>query len=294
MAWRSPRRLPERQVTAEPPTAVYSDLSTSRRTGLTMRLTRWALAALIWAGAANAAPLQVAIDDYCPYYCKADTPGANPLADPPGFVIEILQHAFGSGPNDISYHFLPWKRSILEVSQGKLDALVMITQQEAPELIYPSIEQGRSEGCFYTKLASPWRYTGPESLPQVQLTLISGYLFGEPLNSYLEHAGENPKVNYISGNKALLRIFQMIELGRTQATAEDSMVATYLLQNSALKQSIGNAGCYQGSLDFYVGFAPHNPESGARAKTLAQTMSELRSSGQLAKILARYGLKDWR
>jgi polar amino acid transport system substrate-binding protein len=72
------------------------------------------------------------------------------------------------------------------------------------------------------------------------------------------------------------------------------MVATYLLQNSALKQSIGNAGCYQGNLDFYVGFAPHNPESAARAKLLAQTMTELRSSGQLAKILARYGLSDWR
>jgi polar amino acid transport system substrate-binding protein len=260
-----------------------------------MRLTRWAFAALIWTGTANAAqPLQVALDDYCPYYCKADTPGADRLADPPGFVIEILQHAFGSGPNDINYHFLPWKRSIREVTNGKLDAIVLTTPQDAPELLYPSIEQGRSQGCFYTKQHSPWRYTGAESLPQVRLTLISGYLFGEPLNSYLQHAGENPKVNYISGNQALLRIFQMIELGRTQATAEDSMVATYLLKNSALQQSIGNAGCYQGSLDFYVGFAPHNPESGARAKALAQTVSELRSSGKLAKILARYGLKDWR
>ena len=260
-----------------------------------MRLSRWAFAALTWAGAASAGqPLQIAVDDYCPYYCKADTPGVDRLADPPGFVIEILQHAFGSGPNDINYRFLPWKRSIHEVAQGKLDALVMITPQEAPELIYPSIEQGRSQGCFYAKLSNPWRYTGPESLPQVQLTLISGYLFGEPLNTYLEHAGEGPKVNYISGNKALLRIFQMIELGRTQATAEDSMVATYLLQHSALKQSIGNAGCYQGNLDFYVGFAPHNPASRARAKDLAQTMGKLRRTGQLASILARYGLSDWR
>lgn len=260
-----------------------------------MRLTVWGIFILLWVSTAHATQaLQVGIDDYCPYYCKADTPGADRLADPPGFVIEILQHAFGSGPNDINYRFLPWKRSLLELSQGNLDAIAIATPQEAPELIYPSIEQGRSQGCFYAQHASPWRYTGADSLPHVRLTLISGYLFGEPLNSYLERSGENPKVDYISGNKALLRIFQMIALGRTQATAEDSMVATYLLQRSGFKQGISNAGCYQGNLDFYVGFAAHNPNSAARAKTLAQTMTALRSSGQLAKILARYGLSDWR
>jgi ABC-type amino acid transport substrate-binding protein len=47
-------------------------------------------------------------------------------------------------------------------------------------------------------------------------------------------------------------------------------------------------------LDFYVGFAPHVAESNARAKQLSETMTTLRSSGELKKILARYGLSDWR
>jgi len=253
-----------------------------------------AVCSVISATLAQAAPLQVAVDDYCPYYCKAGSPGEERLAEAPGFAIEILQHAFGSGPNDINYRFLPWKRSVLEVTQGRLDAIVMITQEEAPELIYPNIEQGRSQGCFYAQHNSPWRYTGAESLAQVRLTLISGYLFGEPLNSYLQHPQKDQPVEYISGNQALLRIFQMIDLGRTQATAEDSMVATYLLQTSGFKQRIGNVGCYPGHLDFYVGFAPNSPDSSARAKKLAETMIALRSTGELSKILARYGLSDWR
>jgi polar amino acid transport system substrate-binding protein len=253
-----------------------------------------AICSVISATFAQAAPLQVALDDYCPYYCKTNIPGEERLADPPGFVIEILQHAFGSGANDINYHFLPWKRSVLEVTQGRLDAIAMISQEEAPELLYPSIEQGRSQGCFYAQHNSPWRYTGAASLAQVRLTLISGYLFGEPLNSYLQQPHEDQQVEYVSGNKALLRIFQMIALGRTQATAEDSMVATYLLQTSELKQRIGNVGCYPSHLDFYVGFAPHSPDSSARAKKLAETMIALRSTGELKKILARYGLSDWR
>lgn len=260
-----------------------------------MRITGWGILSVLWTATSHAAtPLQVAVDDYCPYYCKADIPGEERLADPPGFVIEILQHAFGGGPDDINYHFLPWKRSIREVTDGKLDAIVLTTPQDAPDLLYPSIEQGRSQGCFYAQHNSPWRYTGAESLAQVRLTLISGYLFGEPLNSYLQHPQKDQQVEYISGNKALLRIFQMIELGRTQATAEDSMVATYLLQTSGLKQRIGNAGCYLGHLDFYVGFAPNSPDSNARAKKLAETMIALRSTGELKKILARYGLSDWR
>lgn len=260
-----------------------------------MRLTLCATLTLLWASAAHpATPLQVGLDDYCPYYCKDKTPGAERLADPPGFAIEVLRLAFGSGPNDISYNFRPWKRSVLEVSQGQLDAIVLTTQEEAPGLLYPSIEQGRSQGCFYAQHSSPWRYTGADSLPQVRLTLISGYLFGEPLNSYLARPEANSKVDYISGNKALLRIFQMIALGRTQATAEDSMVADFLLAQSGFKQSIGNAGCYPGDLNFYVGFSPQNPQSAARAERLAQTMTELRRSGALAKILARYGLSDWR
>jgi polar amino acid transport system substrate-binding protein len=260
-----------------------------------MRIIGWGILSILWAATSHAAtPLQVAIDDYCPYYCKADVAGEERLADQPGFVIEIMRHAFGSGPNDINYHFLPWKRSIRKVTNGELDAIILTTPQDAPELLYPSIEQGRSQGCFYAQHNSPWHYTDAESLAHVRLTLISGYLFGEPLNSYLQHPQKDQPVEYISGNKALLRIFKMIELGRTQATAEDSMVATYLLQTSGLKQRIGNVGCYPGHLDFYVGFAPNNPQSAERARHLTQTMSELRSSGELAKILARYGLTDWR
>lgn len=262
-----------------------------------MRLTGWVLAALALTltSTANAAqPLQVALDDYCPYYCKADTPGEDRLADPPGFVIEILQHAFGSGPDAIRYHFLPWKRSVQELTQGGLDAIVIAAREEAPGLVYPDLEQGRSQGCFYKKRGAPWVYAGPDSLAQVRLTLIEGYLYGEPLNRYVESAGQGDRLNFISGNQALLRIFQMIARGRTDATAEDSMVAAYLLQNSGLKQSIDNAGCYQGSLDFYVGFSPHNPASAARARILGEAMAELRSSGQLARILGRYGLVDWR
>jgi polar amino acid transport system substrate-binding protein len=260
-----------------------------------MRITGWGVLSILWAATSHAAtPLQVAVDDYCPYYCKANIPGEERLADPPGFVIEILQHAFGSGANDINYHFLPWKRSVLELTQGRLDAIVMVTPKEQPELIYPSIEQGRSRGCYYSKINNPWRYTGPASLKQQRLTLISEYYYGEPLDSYQRTPDAEQQISYISGHHASLRIMQMIDRARTDVTSEDSLVATHLLRSAGLTEKIKTAGCDPGHLDFYVGFAPNVAESKARARQLSETMAALRSTGELKKILARYGLNDWR
>ena len=75
---------------------------------------------------------------------------------------------------------------------------------------------------------------------------------------------------------------------------DDSAVADHLLMKSGLNQDIRKAGCSPNTIDFYVGFSPKNPASAARAETLSKAMLELRSSGQLEQILARYGVKDWK
>ncbi len=239
------------------------------------------------------APIRVGIDDYCPYYCKADSPQASRLAEAPGFVIEIMQHAFGSKPDEIIYKFLPYNRSQHEVANGNLDAIVITTREEAPDLIFPDIEQGRSQGCFYKKSSNPWLYSGPRSLEQVRLTLIHNYLYGEPLQGYAITAPAG-KVSFISGHTSLPRIFQMIDLGRTDVTADDSLVVAHLLAKTGLDKRIESAGCYSQKLDFYVGFSPKNPRSTVYAEQLAKTTNELRASGQLAQILSRYGIADWR
>ena len=260
-----------------------------------MRFAWLCLLCVISAVSAQAAEtLHVALDDYCPYYCKAPSQAQTQLAPQPGFVIEILQYAFGKDPAAIEYHFRPWKRGLQDVRQGKLDALVMVTHSEAPDLIFPQQAQAKSEGCYYTRADNHWHYQGVESLPQVRLTLGNGYDYSEPLNSYLKTAATESNVSYLSGNEVLPRIFKMIELGRAEATMDDSAVADHLLMKSGLNQDIRKAGCSPNTIDFYVGFPPKNPASVARAETLSKAMLELRSSGQLEQILARYAVKDWK
>jgi polar amino acid transport system substrate-binding protein len=53
------------------------------------------------------------------------------------------------------------------------------------------------------------------------------------------------------------------------------------------------AGCIS-PVKLYVAFSPHNPNSKVYAEILSKKMIDLRKSGKLAKILAPYGLKDWK
>ena len=44
----------------------------------------------------------------------------------------------------------------------------------------------------------------------------------------------------------------------------------------------------------YIGFSPENPKSEEYARILDQGMRELRASGELEKILQKYGMSDWK
>ncbi|SFV56538.1 ABC transporter, periplasmic domain [hydrothermal vent metagenome] len=43
----------------------------------------------------------------------------------------------------------------------------------------------------------------------------------------------------------------------------------------------------------YLAFSPNNPHSKEYAKILSEGINTLRKSGELDKILAKYGLHDW-
>jgi len=44
----------------------------------------------------------------------------------------------------------------------------------------------------------------------------------------------------------------------------------------------------------FIAFSPKNPKSQEYAKLLSEGTAALRASGELRKILAKYGLSDWR
>lgn len=244
----------------------------------------------------QAETLRFVLDDYCPYYCKDSSQNTPQLAELPGYVVEILQYTFSQPNERLEFEFHPWERGLHGTNRGKFTGIIMAAKNEAPDLLFSRHEQGRSVGCYYGKPTNPWRYNGIDSVSQVHLLLINGYQYGEPLNSYLLDPArvENRQVAYLSGNFPLMRIFQMLQRDRGDATMDDRAVADYELYRLGLQKEFINLGCSEGIMDFYVGFSPVHKNAQALADRLSAAMDELRASGQLDKILAKYGMTDWR
>ena len=68
--------------------------------------------------------------------------------------------------------------------------------------------------------------------------------------------------------------------------------------NYALSQ-MGKAGAFDvagelGDSEVFIAFSPAKKESAEYAKILTDGLKKLRETGELKKILAKYGLEDWK
>ena len=234
------------------------------------------------------------LDDYCPYYCKDQQAEPSRLAPKPGFVVEILEYAFKSKGYDIEYVFRPWERGIRELTEGKVNGLLIASKGDAPRHVFPDNEQGRSIGCYYVRANSQWRFNSVSSLQGVRLGVVKGYEYSEPLNGFLKQNSNNKQVVYLTGQRPMERILNMIELKRLDLTMADANIADYLIHQFGNKARVKKSSCGMDYLNFYVTFSPVLGGSKRQAKILSDAMDELRSNGNLQKILARYGVSDWK
>jgi len=249
-------------------------------------------------GSSIASEITFVVDDYCPYYCKQEI-GNESVASfkkSPGYIIEILTKAFKD--YKINYIFVPWERGLLEVRKGLVDGIIVTSKHNATDLIFPEVAQGSSIGCFYTAKENTWRYHNKHSLPNIHLGLIKNYDYAEPVNSYvMESIRETNRplspLYFMSGEQPLTRLINMINSNRLDATFDDKNVVDNILKRNKLTKKIKNVGCLNDAIDLFVAFTPTKKNSLAYAETLATTVSNLRSSGELSVILAKYGLVDW-
>ncbi len=236
--------------------------------------------------------LTFSVDDYCPYYCKGD--GQAIRESNPGFVIDILEQAFKPKDYQLKYVTRPWERGIKEVREGKFNALIIAAKGDAPKLVFPENEQGRSVGCYYTQADNPWQFTDMTSLKGKKLGLVKGYEYYEPLNTFLMKNINDSNIRYLSGQTVMARILNMINLGRLDLTMEDANVADHLILQLGMVGKIKKSTCAKGELDFFVAFSPAKFNSKKHAEILSKAMDTFRRNGQLKKILEKYGVSDWR
>ena len=232
-------------------------------------------------------PLTFVADEWCPYNC---TPGD----EHEGFVLDIVRRIYGEAGYEVRYKSIPWTRALHEVRQGTYDAAIAATGNEAPGLVYPVEACGESDNAFYTRIGSPWRWTGVQSLASMRTAFIRDYDYGDSFVQFLADNKDSPMVTFSVEDDALARNLRILAHGRLDIVVADVNVGRYTIRAMGLDDVVEFNSQENIPEPVYVAFSPQRKDARRLAELYDEGMDRLRASGELAAILARYGLVDWK
>lgn len=241
---------------------------------------------LLYSSLSMADTITLVADEWCPYNC-------DPKAANPGYMIEIAKLAFEAKGHTVDYKLINWERALQMVKEGKAVAAVGADNTELEGGIYPAEELGTAANSFFCPVNSNWSYTGPESLKGQKVGVIQGYPYDEAIEKYFK---SNPGIaDFVSGDSATETNIKKLQAGRITTYLENVAVFAHKAKEmgaSALFKQSGNES--NEATPIYIAFSSAVPQAKGYSAILSDKIKELRASGELAKILAKYGLKDWK
>ncbi|MBP7340030.1 ABC transporter substrate-binding protein [Niveispirillum sp.] len=231
-----------------------------------------------------AEPVRLRADAWCPYNCE-------PKAEKPGYMVEIMQRIFAD-EGGLDYQLLPWTRAVEEARAARIDAVAGATVADADGLVFGRESAGITTNVIIVRRGDKLRYTDPRSLEGKRLAAVLDYSYGEALDDYIKaHAGDSSRLELAAGEDVTDQNLKKLLAGRVDAVVEDMNVAEFALAAQGM-DGLVEMQAIDGGTPLYVAFAP-GPDSAARAAKLDAGIQRLRKSGDLSRILARYGLGDW-
>ncbi len=247
-----------------------------------MKWGMWLL--LLIAAPLRAETITLVADVWPPYNNEAD-------AEKPGYGVEMMKTIFGAAGHQIDYRVIPWNRAIKMVQEGKADAVIGATTEEVPEFIFPERAFGISKIGFYVPEKSEWRYQDIGSLNGMRIGAIKGFEYGEELDGYfIQHSD---RVQFVYDDNATATNLKKLLRGRIDTFVEDVNVVEAVATQMGISNQIKWAGDADKGLPVYIAFSPQNPKSARYAALFSEGLAHLRSTGELANILQKYGLQDW-
>ncbi|WP_282607597.1 ABC transporter substrate-binding protein [Pelagibius sp. Alg239-R121] len=249
----------------------------------------WCVCVLLMSTTAHAEQLTFTTGDWRPYIFEE-----NGTVDPKmsGFSVEIVNSVFANLGHQVIYKTAPFLRQIQEVERGKFTALVGVYQEEAPNLVFPKEPIGMTRNCFYTKPEQTWQYENLKSLPSVRFATISGYVYGE-IDDYVEANDE--RVIKLTGRESemMMRLTELVDIDRVAAFVQDVAVAEYFFKIKGLEGRYKKAGCLP-FIETMIGFSPKDPRTADFVPEFDIQVAKLRDSGEMERILNKYGVTDWK
>lgn len=224
-------------------------------------------------------------DEWCPFNCV-------PGSEEPGYIVEISRRIFEKAGHTLVYRVLPWKRAIIMSREGAYTGIIGASPEEAGDFIFPEEEFGQLANDFFVRKGNPWRFGGMDSLQSIKLGIIQGYDYTPIFNEYIR---QNPdKVDTVSGEEPIWTNLKKLVNGRFDVMLSQRDIVRHKAKKMGLADAIEFAGTDKVYDPIYIAFSPAIPKSAEYAALLDKGVREMRASGELAGILDRYGLTDWK
>jgi polar amino acid transport system substrate-binding protein len=225
----------------------------------------------------------------CPLMC--------PNQKDKGFTTEITKTVLEKSGYTVKFESLPWSRAVDFANKGTLSGLICTGQEESPLLIYPKLEEGIQNDCFYGAYSDKWKPNDLTSFINRKTIIFKGWVYEQ---KYKDKLGE--KIYFKTFKEFSLeggyfkRAIKMVQRGRAHAFwSDENMFKYFLKQNQSIKEAniVKKLGCIKRQ-KLYLGMSPKFPKLAKKVnRDFDKGMREIRKSGELDKIMAKYGLTDW-
>lgn len=231
-----------------------------------------------------ASTIRVRADSWMPYNGQPDD-------SQPGYAIEVLRAIFEPQGFAVDYSIAPWAAALADATAGQIEAVIGANAQESAALARPQEPIGEPSVAVFTKKANPWVLENVASLTKVRLGVVAGYSYGSPFDNYLTHAAAGA-VRSFEGETPLRDAMDQLDAGQIDAVIETLPVWAWNVRLSGRAPASYRPASIQPGEPIYIAFSP---KADPRLVQLFDAgLRDLRASGKLAAILARYNLSDWR
>jgi polar amino acid transport system substrate-binding protein len=230
--------------------------------------------------------LRLCADQWMPY-------NGDPADPKPGYVIELAKAIFEPKGIKVEYTVMPWTEALAAVHEGRMGGAIGANKDEGEGLVLPAESIGVISICLVTRADSKWAYENLASFMRIKLGVIKGYAYWPALDTYIAKAIEKGSgIVCAEGDAPLDDLMKHLKDGEIDVLAESEPVLLWYLRAHDLDRSLFRVVFKNAAEPIYVAFAP-NEEGKRHAALMDEGVKAMRASGEMEKLLRRYGLRDW-
>ncbi|MBF0120992.1 MAG: transporter substrate-binding domain-containing protein [Desulfobacterales bacterium] len=230
----------------------------------------------------------IASDNWCPISCE-------PNSDQEGFMVDIAKIVFKKEGHKVEYKNIPWNRTLEMARKGIINGVIGVYIEDCPDFIFPKNELAMIGFNIFVQKGNSWTYNGISSLEEINLAIIADYSYGNEVDSYIKkNKNKSSRLQIMYGDAPFKQNIMKLLMGRVDALIETDAVFWYTANKLKVTNQLKTAGVVTKPKESYIAFSPALPTSKVYAEILSNEIIKLRKSGELEKILIKYGLTDWK